>query len=378
MVLEDSQWLDPTSTELFERVIERVQTLPVLLLITFRPEFAAPWISYPHMTALTLNRLGRRHGTEMIAAVAGGKPLPAAILDQIWAKTEGVPLFVEELTKTVLEAGLLEDRGDRYELTGPLPTLAIPTTLQDALMARLDRLAPVKEVAQIGAVIGREFSYRLLAALTPLGETALQEVLSQLVGSELVFRRGTIPDATYSFKHAFVQEAAYSSLLKSRRQLLHGKVAATLRERFRELTESQPEILAHHLTEAGLIRDAIACWQRAGQLAAERSANAEAAGHLHRGLDLLRTLAESLERNEQELGLLVALGPPADGHEGPWPCRGGGGVWPRARSLRGCGRCYPSCCRAAGIAPLPYGQRRFGVGSGSSPGGARTRRARRG
>ena len=309
MVLEDGQWLDPTSTELFERVIERVQTLPVLLLITFRPEFAAPWISYPHMTSLTLNRLGRRHSTEMIAAVAGGKPLPEAIQAQIWAKTDGVPLFVEELTKTVLEAGLLEDKGDRFELTGPLPPLAIPTTLQDTLMARLDRLAPVKEVAQIGAVIGREFSYRLLVALAPLEEAALQEVLSQLVGSELVFRRGTIPDATYSFKHAFVQEAAYSSLLKSRRQLLHGKVATALRERFRELTDSQPEILAHHLTEAGLTRDAIACWQRAGQVAAERSANAEAAGHLHRGLNLLRTLPESFERNEQELGLLVVLGP---------------------------------------------------------------------
>jgi predicted ATPase len=308
IVLEDSQWLDPTSTELFERVIERVQTLPVLLLITFRPEFAPPWTSYPHMTTLTLNRLARRHSTEMIAAVAGGKPLPAAILDQIWAKTEGVPLFVEELTKTVLETGLLEDRGDRYELTGPLPPLAIPTTLQDALMARLDRLAPVKEVAQIGAVIGREFSYRLLVALSPLEQTALQEALSQLIGSELVFRRGTIPDATYSFKHAFVQEAAYRSLLKSKRQQLHAQVAEALRERFPDVAESQPEVLAHHLTEAGLTIVAIGSWQRAGQLAAERSANAEAAAHLHRGLDLLQTLPESAERNEQELDLLTALG----------------------------------------------------------------------
>ena len=175
-------------------------------------------------------------------------------------------------------------------------------------MARLDRLAPVKEVAQIGAVIGREFSYRLLAALSPLDETALQEALSQLIGSELAFRRGTIPDATYSFKHAFVQEAAYRSLLKSKRQQLHAKVAGVLRERFPELTESQPEILAHHLTEAGLTTEAIGCWQRAGQLAAERSANAEAAAHLHRGLELLRTLPESTERNEQELDLLTALG----------------------------------------------------------------------
>jgi predicted ATPase len=279
-----------------------------MLLITFRPEFVPPWISYPHMTALTLNRLGRRHSTDMIAAVAGSKPLPLAILDQIWAKTEGVPLFVEELTKTVLEADLLEDKGDRYELAGPLPPLAIPATLQDSLMARLDRFPTVKEIAQVGAVIGREFSYRLLAVLSPLEERALQEALSQLVGSELVFRRGTIPDATYSFKHAFVQDAAYRSLLKSKRQQLHAKVAEALSERFPELTESQPEILAHHLTEAGLIVAAIACWQRAGQLAAERSANAEAAAHLHRGLELLRTRSESAERNEQELDLLTALG----------------------------------------------------------------------
>ena len=190
MVLEDSHWLDPTSTELFERVIERSQTLPLMLLITFRPEFAPPWTSYPHMTSLTLNRLGRRHSTEMIAAVAGGKPLPEAILAQIWVKTGGVPLFVEELTKTVLETGLLEDKGDRYDLIGPLPPLAIPSTLQDSLMARLDRVAPVKEVAQIGAVIGREFSYQLLAALSPLNETALQEALSQLIGSGWRFAAG--------------------------------------------------------------------------------------------------------------------------------------------------------------------------------------------
>ena len=308
MVLEDSQWLDPTSTEVFERIIERMQTLPVLLLITFRPEFAPPWISYPHMTALTLNRLGRRHSTEMIAAVAGGRPLPDAILAQIWAKTEGVPLFVEELTKTVLESGLLEDKGDRYELTGPLPPLAIPSTLQDSLMARLDRFAPVKDVAQIGAVIGREFSYRLLATLSPLDETALQEALSQLIGSDLVFRRGTIPNATYSFKHAFVQEAAYRSLLKSKRQQLHAKVAGALREGFPELVETQPEILAHHWTEAGLTSEAIGCWKRAGELAAERSAAAEAAAHLRRGLDLLRTLPGSGERNEHELDFLAALG----------------------------------------------------------------------
>jgi predicted ATPase len=198
----------------------------------------------------------------MIAAVAGGKPLPEEVLGQIWAKTDGAPLFVEELTKTVLESGLLEDKGERYELTGPLPPLAIPTTLQDSLMARLDRLAPVKEVAQIGAVIGREFTYRLLAVLSPLPEPALQDALSHLVGSELVFRRGTIPHATYSFKHAFAQDAAYSSLLKSKRQQLHGQAAAALRDRFPDLTDKEPEILAHHCAEAGLADDAAAYWCR--------------------------------------------------------------------------------------------------------------------
>jgi len=268
----DGHWLDPTTTELFERVIERLQTLPVLLLVTFRPEFAPPWTSYPHMTSLTLNRLGRRHSTEMIAAVAGGKPLPEEILAQIWAKTKGVPLFVEELTKTVLKSGLLDDKGDRYELTGPLPPLAIPATLRDSLMARLDRLAPVKEVAQIGAVIGREFTYVLLAALSPLEERALQEALSHLVGSELVFRRGTIPDATYSFKHAFVQDAAYGSLLKSRRQQLHARIAELLEDRFPEQVEPLPELLAHHCTQAGFVEKAINYWYRAGRRAMARSA----------------------------------------------------------------------------------------------------------
>jgi class 3 adenylate cyclase len=350
MVLEDGHWLDPSSTELFERVIERLQTLPVLLLITFRPEFQPPWTSYPHMTALTLNRLGRRHSTEMIAAVAGGKPLPEEVLAQIWAKTEGVPLFVEELTKTVLEADLLEDTGDRYELTGPLPPLAIPATLQDSLMARLDRLAPVKEVAQIGAVIGREFSYRLLAALSRLDEMALQDALSHLVGSELVFRRGTIPDAVYSFKHAFVQDAAYASLLKSRRQQLHAEAAAALREHFPEVADSQPEILAHHCTQAGLTEEAIGYWQRAGHRAAERSAHAEAAAHLSKGLELLRTLPESAERSEQELDLLTALGSiliSAKGHGSPEVAT----IYTRARDL------CRSLCDTPHLAPVLQGLR---------------------
>jgi predicted ATPase len=308
MILEDAHWIDPTTTEVFERLIARSQTLPLLLLITFRPEFAPPWTSYPHMTSLTLNRLGRRHSAEMIAAVAGGKPLPDEVLAQIWAKTEGVPLFVEELTQTVLESGLLEDRGDRFALSGPLPPLAIPATLHDSLMARLDRLAPVREVAQIGATIGREFSYRLLAALSPLEETALQEALSNLVGSELVFRRGTIPDATYSFKHAFVQDAAYESLLKSRRQQLHARIGKMLLERFPETADTKPEIVAHHFAQAGLVDDAVRYLERAGELAKSRSAMAEAAAHFASAIELLSSLADTTERKQRELGLRSAQG----------------------------------------------------------------------
>jgi predicted ATPase len=221
---EDVHWIDPSTLELLSLVIERIQRLPVLVLITFRPEFQPPWIGQAHLTTLTMSRLGRRQGADLVARVTGAKPLPSEIVEQIVARTDGVPLFVEELTKTVLESGLLADAGDRYELHGPLPPLAIPTTLHDSLMARLDRLAPVKEIAQIGAVIGREFSHELLAAVVPLGDNHLQDALAQLVTSELIFCRGAPPDAIYSFKHALVQDAAYQSLLKSRRQHLHAKI----------------------------------------------------------------------------------------------------------------------------------------------------------
>ena len=220
-------------SELFGLVIDRIQHLPVLLLITFRPEFTPPWTGYAHVTSLTLSRLGQRQGAQMVDAAHRRQAAARRGAEQILAKTDGVPLFVEELTKTVLESGLLADAGDHYELAGPLPPLAIPATLHDSLMARLDRLAPVKEVAQIGAVIGREFSHELLAAVAPIGrETQLDDALDQLVAAELVFRRGAPPDATYSFKHALVQDAAYQSLLKSRRQQLHARIAEALEEHF--------------------------------------------------------------------------------------------------------------------------------------------------
>ena len=227
---EDVHWIDPSTLELLGLVIERIRQLPVLVLITFRPEFQPPWTGQAHVTTLTMSRLGRRQGADLVARVTGDKPLPAEIVEQIVARTDGVPLFVEELTKTVLESGLLADAGDRYELSGPLPPLAIPTTLHDSLMARLDRLAPVKEVAQIGAVIGREFSHELLAAVVAaVRADLLDDALDQLVASELIFRRGTPPEATYTFKHALVQDAAYQSLLKSKRQQLHARIAAGAR-----------------------------------------------------------------------------------------------------------------------------------------------------
>jgi predicted ATPase len=307
---EDVHWIDPSTLELLSLVIERIRQLPVLVLITFRPEFQPPWISETHVTTLTMSRLGRRQGTDLVARVAGDKPLPADIVEQIVGRTDGIPLFIEELTKTVLESGLLQDVGDHYELSGPLPPLAIPTTLHDSLLARLDRLASVKEEAQIGATIGREFSYLLLAGVADRPEGQLQSALDQLVRSGLVFRTGVPPEVTYSFKHALVQEAAYGTLLKSRRQQLHSRVARVLTEQFPDRVVAEPELLAHHHTEAGEAEQAIKYWLKAGQRATERSANMEAIAHLRRGLDLLDGVADSLERARRELALQVALGAP--------------------------------------------------------------------
>jgi class 3 adenylate cyclase len=256
MVFEDVHWIDPISLELLELTVERVASLHVLLIMTFRPEFQSPWTGEAHVTTLALNRLGRRHGAELVKCLTGNKHLPSAILDQITAHADGVPLFVEELTKAVLESGLLRDAGDRYVSTGPVPPLAIPTTLHASLMARLDRLAPIREVAQIGAAIGREFSYELLAALVPLPESTLQEAVERLVRSELVFCRGRPPNATYTFKHALIRDAAYATLLRSRRQELHARIAQVLEDRFPDTVELHPEILAHHWSQAGLVEKA--------------------------------------------------------------------------------------------------------------------------
>jgi class 3 adenylate cyclase len=307
---EDVHWIDPTTLELLGLAIERVQRLPVLLLVTFRPEFNPPWTGQPHVSALALSRLDGRDSAAMVKRVLGAKALPAEVSAEIVAKTDGVPLFVEELTKAILESGLLEDAGGRFELSGPLLPLAIPSTLHDSLLARLDRLASGKEVAQIGAAIGREFSYPLLAGVADRPEDQLQSALDQLVKSELVFRRGMPPEISYSFKHALVQETAYGTLLKSRRQQLHSRIAQVLTEQFPDRAAAEPELLAHHHTEAGEAEQAIKYWLKAGQRATERSANTEAVAHLRRGLDLLGGIADRVERARSELALQVALGPP--------------------------------------------------------------------
>jgi class 3 adenylate cyclase len=314
VVHEDVHWSDPTTQELLGLAIDRIQRLPVLAIITFRPDFIPPWSVQPHVSTLTLTRLGRRDGWELVDRVVGNKALPAEIVEQIVARTDGVPLFVEELTKAVLESGLLADAGDHYELAGPLPPIAIPSTLHDSLLARLDRLAPVKEVAQIGAAIGREFSHALLVAVADRPEAELQAALDQLVASELVFRRGTPPDLIYSFKHALVQEAAYGTLLKSRRQQLHADIANVLEDQFRETAGAQPELLAYHCTEARLLDKAIQYRRKAATWAASRYAHLEAAAHATQGLELIEELssnpapqAEALDLKAEALDLQSVL-----------------------------------------------------------------------
>ncbi|HKA65200.1 MAG TPA: adenylate/guanylate cyclase domain-containing protein, partial [Methyloceanibacter sp.] len=292
LVVEDAHWADATSLELLDLTVERVRQLPVLALFTFRPEFEPAWIGLPNVSALTLGRLDRSSVESMVARVTGGRPLPSEVTEQIVVKTDGNPLFVEELTKAVLEAGILVEDAEGYRLDGPLPPLAIPTTLHDSLMARLDRLAPVKEIGQIGAAIGREFSYSLLRALVGRDETALKDALAQLEDAELVFRRGDPPEAIYSFKHALVQEAAYENLLKSRRQILHRRIAETLRDRFQTTAEIQPEVVAHHFTQAGLSESAIEWRIKAGERALDRSANNEAIAHLEKAISLAEGLAD--------------------------------------------------------------------------------------
>jgi predicted ATPase len=290
MLFEDAHWSDPTSLELLDLIVDRAPRLALLLILTYRPspaygEFAPPWAGRPHVSLLTLSRLPQRERRAMIASVIGGKALPKEIAAQIVDRTDGVPLFVEELTKAVLESGLLIDSGDHYDVAGPAPSLAIPATLHASLLARLDRLAPVREVAQIGAALGRQFSHELISAVAGMPHHQVNDALEQLVGAELIYRRGTQPDAEYTFKHALVQDAAYSTLLRSRRQQLHARIAAIIEDRFPEIVAVQPALLAHHCEQAGLGEKAIDYWLTAARQAWSRSMLAEAVALLRRGLE---------------------------------------------------------------------------------------------
>jgi class 3 adenylate cyclase/tetratricopeptide (TPR) repeat protein len=306
--LEDVHWIDPSSLEAFDHLVQLAQAHRVLAVMTLRPEFQPRWTGQGHVTLLTLNRLGTRQTAELAKRVAGVKPLPAEVLDQIAAKTDGVPLFVEELTKSVIESGLLKEERDHYSMVAPLPALAIPSTLRDSLMARLDRLAPVKELAQVGACIGREFGYRLLSLIAPMQAAKLDETLDALVRSGLVFQSGSPPEASYVFKHALVQDAAYESLLKAKRAHIHARVGEALKHHFPVIVAAQPEIVARHYTVAELHEEAIPYWQRAGELALRRMALQESIAHLERGIELVERMKSPASRDRLEIDLRAALG----------------------------------------------------------------------
>jgi predicted ATPase len=307
-VMEDLHWVDPTTLDFLTLVVDQGPTARIMTLLTFRPDFRPPWTGRAHVTQVTLPRLPHRQAAELTSRVAHGQALPAEVVAQVVAKTDGVPLFVEELTKMVLESSLLREVEGRYELTGPLPPLAIPATLHDSLMARLDRLAAVKAIAQLGATLGREFAYELLQAVAPWDEHTLQQGLDQLVAAEFLYQRGLPPQATYLFKHALIQDAAYQALLKSTRQQYHQRIAQVLVERFPDRVETQPELVAQHYTEAGVAEPAIRYWQQAGHAAQARWAHDEAIAHLTAGLAMVMTLPETRERDRQELTLRINLG----------------------------------------------------------------------
>jgi class 3 adenylate cyclase len=307
-VWEDLHWADPTTLELLGLVIEQAPTVPMLHVLTSRPAFLPPWPPRSHLTSLVLNRLEPRQVEALITQRVGGKVLPAAVVRHVVTKTDGVPLYVEELTKMLLASPLVREETGQYVLIGQLGTVAIPDTLQDALMARLDQLSAAKEVAQLGAVLGREFTYDLVKGIAPQNEYTLQAGLSQLVAAELLYQRGRPPRARYAFKHALIQDAAYASLLKSTRQQIHQRTAQVLEAQFPEMVATQPELLAHHLTEAGRSAQAVEYWQRAGERAVARSTHLEAISHLRTGLAVLQTLPETAERIQQELLLQIRLG----------------------------------------------------------------------
>jgi class 3 adenylate cyclase/predicted ATPase len=309
-IVEDAHWIDPTTLDLMTRIIDRIRQMRVLLLITFRPDFKPVWSEYSHVTSLTLSRLPRRHSAELVVAMTGGKGLPPEVQQAILAKTDGVPLYIEALTENVLESGLLTEGNESFTLKGPLTELPIPDSLHALLMERVDRLGPAKEIVQTGAAIGREFTYELLQATVEATDSQLRNALDLFVASGLISQEGEIPLAKYHFKHALVQEAAYSTLPKKPRRLLHARIAKTLESRFPERVKMEPELLAYHYEQAGLAGQAVEYWQLAARRDAERSANIEALNHFNRALGLLKDLPQGPERNALELDLLIARGAP--------------------------------------------------------------------
>jgi class 3 adenylate cyclase/predicted ATPase len=331
-ILEDLHWADPTTLELLNLVLDQTPTASLLVLLTCRPHFQPAWHHRSYLSEITVNRLSHAQVEQIVAGITDGKIFPAEVLQQIIEKADGVPLFVEEMTKAILESGQLKAVDGHYELIGSFSTFAIPATLQDSLMARLDRLVTAKGVAQYAAVIGRQFAYDLLSMVSQLDDTTLQRELGRLVEAEIVYQRGVPPKTTYTFKHALIQDAAYQSLLKSTRQQYHQRIAHILEWQFPAMVEHQPELPAHHCTEAGLIEQAGRYWQRAGENAIQRSAHVEAIAHLRQGLKLLQTLPETPQRLQREVDMLIALGESLNASKGQ-AAREVGETYTRARQL---------------------------------------------
>ena len=333
VVLEDVHWMDPTTGELLKRMMDRIAAAPVLALLTTRPGFEAAWLDQAHATTITLNRLDQREAAQLARAVAGGHPLPRRVVADIVAKADGVPLFVEELTKTVLESSQMRLENGRWQLDGTLASLSVPSSLQDSLVARLDQLGSVREVAHVAAALGREFGVDLLAVLTPLTEPRLHDALVDLVAAQILLRRGMGAEESFSFRHALLQDACYESMLRGTRQQLHARIAEVLLERFPDVVARQPELIAHHFSRALRHDLAVEHWMEAGRRASERSASVEAVRHLGNGLEALRQLPDDDTRARRELPLLTMLGAALINAEGPGSSEVQR-VYVRARELR--------------------------------------------
>lgn len=360
LLVEDLHWSDPSTLELLGLLLEQSPRVKLLILLSFRPAFEPPWARRSHLTSLAVKGLTRRQARNLISGATRGVPLPDEVVQRVVERADGVPLFVEELTKMVLESGMVEEREGRYELTGPLAELAIPMTLQDSLMARIDRLDAGREVAQLGATLGREFFYRLLRSVSLQEEPRLQAGLAQLVDAEILYQRGALPDADFTFKHALVRDAAYHSLLKSVRQQFHAQIARALEEEFPERVESQPEVIARHCDEAGLVEQAAAHYQRAGERAAGRWAHQEAVTHLRRAVELLGELPPGTGRDEREFMLQFALARSLYQVGGPFGAEYEGAL-ERASELRSTVEDAPELPRVLAMLATAYGLRGDGA-----------------